>query len=113
MKIINNIIIFLLCVSLIGFFANFAQNDYGALLTAICFWLVAGCFFIKVFKLLSYFKIVMACIFVLLLLSFVLTFIFEDFTAIVLILALLISNILYPLVFAVSEALCRYLREWP
>lgn len=49
LKEVNNTIIFLLCLMLIGFFANFAQNDYGMELIIFCCGLVSLSFYIKTF----------------------------------------------------------------
>lgn len=97
MKIINNIIIFLLCLSLIGFFANFAQNDYGAVLTAFCFWLIAGCFFAKSLNELRTYKGIMTFVFFTYFMNFLLSFISEELTAIAFISTIIITTLIYPI----------------
>lgn len=49
MKLIHNLIIIFLCTMLLGFFANFAQNDYGFLIIAICLGFIGLLLFIKGF----------------------------------------------------------------
>jgi hypothetical protein len=96
MKIINNILIFLLCVSLIGFFANFAQNDYGAVLTAICFWFIAGCFFIKAVNQLTIFKKAIGFSFLIFFLNLFINLLSEEITVIVLLVIVPTITIIYP-----------------
>ena len=37
MNRIHNLIVLLLCISVLGFFANWAQNDYGDIIIEYCF----------------------------------------------------------------------------
>jgi hypothetical protein len=98
LKLVNNLIIFLLCVSLIGFFANFAQNDYGAVLTAISFWLIAGCFFIKALNEVTFFKKVLGIALFLFFISFILNFISEEILVFIYFSLLVFITFIYPVI---------------
>jgi hypothetical protein len=47
MKALNNFIVILLCLMIVGFFANFAQNDYGMKLVITCCGFLAASLLLK------------------------------------------------------------------
>lgn len=49
MKQIQQFIIFLLCITVIGIFANWAQNDYGIWIISACLFSISTLFFISAF----------------------------------------------------------------
>jgi len=56
MKQIQNTIIFLLCLCIIGFFANFAQNDYGLTLVGLSLLFIGFLFLLKAYILIKHLK---------------------------------------------------------
>lgn len=79
MKQINNSIIFLLSIMVIGFFANFAQNDYGMFLVVICCLCLSFLFFSKTYLLVHkpFFKLLLLIPLLSLLLCFIMQFFFR------------------------------------
>jgi hypothetical protein len=57
MKLIHNLIIIFLCTMLLGFFANFAQNDYGSLIIGLSLLAISTLLFAKTFILIKHQKI--------------------------------------------------------
>jgi hypothetical protein len=56
MKQINNLIVITLCVSILGFFANWAQNDYGMTTIAYCMLVCGTLLFSKCFLLIKHLR---------------------------------------------------------
>jgi hypothetical protein len=102
MKQIQNTIIILLCLSIIGFFANFAQNDYGMQVVAYCILIVGICLCLLAVNELQHFKKVGLFFFSLVVLPSFLSFIsfnyVPDFAFLFIILILLVLITLFPLI---------------
>lgn len=63
MKLINNLVITTLGIMVVGFFANFAQNEYGMDMVVLCCVLLSILFYIKTYYLIKhkrYFNILLA-----------------------------------------------------
>ena len=108
MKTLNSLITISLCLTILGFFANFAQNDYGLQLVAYCMLIISILLYAKAFILIKHKKVLRAG----LLLAYVCLFVtaiiinkgLRDFVIIpVALYALFFPTLIIPLIITITE----------
>jgi len=106
MKLIQNLVIIFLCTMLLGFFANFAQNDYGSLIIGLSLLAISTLLFAKTFILIKHQKIwrwAIVLSYVLILISFLAINILQETSFLLVLFSIIFPTTFLPLIIFFSE----------